>query len=188
MTVGVLYPHRDSACPPNGVPRPSNPTFSRQLDSRRNRRTPNHQPSTTSATVSPSPHHAVERAVAAEEELAGALDDVLERVDVADRLQPARRQRHRQQDPREQQHGQHDALSSGANASSLFSVSASAYETDANAAPSSATTTRVSTTPEHRRAQPERDRHQHEQRALHQQDDDVAQHPARAAAPSGWPA
>ena len=80
------------------------------------------------------------------------------------------------------------ALSSGPSASSLFTSSAMAYDAADVATATTATSTSATTIAERRRAQPEEHRHEREQDALHDEHDDVAHRPARAAARCGSPA
>ena len=98
-------------------------------------------PSTTSITASSSadPHDRVGEVAA--EHRPQRLDDVLERVEVRDDLQPVRREFIGSRMPDSSRIGSASVLTSGASASSLLVAMPMALEMNENAAPSSATST-----------------------------------------------
>ena len=79
-----------------------------QAESRWKVRVPNAIPAAISAAPTSSPTPTVPLRDMALEQRAQRVDDVLDRVDVETRLQPRRRERHRQQDAREQQQRHRD--------------------------------------------------------------------------------
>src|SRR3954471_12182763 len=133
------------------------------------------------------------RAVATDEELPRALDDVLERVDVTERLQPARRQGHRQQDSREQQDGEHEGVEQRRERVLALQRQGECVGDRRERRTQQCDDQEGEDDPEHRGPQAQWDGDQYEQRALHQQDDDVAhdppeqqRRPARRGHPLGF--